>query len=96
MIIATCKITLQLDGVSSLKEKRRILKSVLSKLRQKFALSAAEVAYQDVWQTAQIGLALVGNDGRFLESVLAHAVQWLEEARPDVPISEIETELIHC
>ncbi|MCA9932104.1 MAG: DUF503 domain-containing protein [Anaerolineales bacterium] len=93
MIVATCTITLQLEGVFSLKDKRRILKSVISRLRQQFNLSVAEVDCQDVWQTAVIGLAAVGNDTRFLHSLLEKAVGWIEQQRPDVPIAAYNIEM---
>jgi uncharacterized protein YlxP (DUF503 family) len=92
MIVATCVIKLQLDGVSSLKEKRRILKSVLARLTNQFNVAAAEVDYQDVWQTAVIGLAAVGNDSAHLHSMLEKAVGWIETQRPDVPIAEYSIE----
>jgi uncharacterized protein YlxP (DUF503 family) len=88
MIVATCVIELQLDGVSSLKEKRRILKSVLARLTNQFNVAAAEVDYQDVWQTAVIGLAVVGNESAHLHSSLEKVVGWLEAQRPDVPIAD--------
>lgn len=93
MIVATCTITLQLDGVFSLKDKRRILKSVLARLRQQHNLAVAEIDCQDVWQTAVIGLVTIGNDGRHLHSSLQHAVEWLASNRPDVPISDYTIEL---
>jgi uncharacterized protein len=92
MIIATCVITLQLEGVYSLKDKRRILKSMLVRLRQQFNLAVAEVAHQDVWQTAVIALVSVGNDTRYLHGLLEKAVKWIEEQRPDVPIADYQIE----
>ncbi len=92
MIVATCVIKLHLDGVSSLKEKRSILKSVLKRLTNQFNVAAAEVDYQDVWQTAVIGLAAVGNDSAYLHGLLQKAVDWIETQRPDVPIAEYSIE----
>ena len=86
MIVATCVITLELDGVRSLKEKRSILKSIIARLRQEFNLSVAEIDSQDTWDTAVIGLAAIGNDGRYLHGVMQKAVEWLETNRPDAPI----------
>jgi uncharacterized protein len=83
-----------LSGVSSLKEKRRILKSVLARLTQQFNLAAAEVDSQDVWQTAVIGLATVGNDTRYLHGLLEKAVTWLQNNRPDAPIDEYHIEIL--
>lgn len=86
MHVATCVIKLQLGGVFSLKEKRRILKSILAKLPQKFNVAVAEVDHQDVWQTAVIALVTVGNDKAYLHGLLEKAVSWIEQTRPDVPI----------
>ena len=94
MIIATCTIQLSLEGVSSLKEKRRILKSILTKLRQHFNLAVAEVDYQDVWQTAVIGLVTIGNDTGYLHGLLEKAVAWIENNRPDVPIDDYGIEFL--
>lgn len=92
MVVATCIITLDLEGVRSLKEKRRILKSILAHLHQGFNLSAAEIDAQDVWQTAVIGLAAAGNDQHHLHSVLEKAVDWIETQRPDAPINSYHIE----
>lgn len=94
MIIASCMITLQLEAVFSLKEKRRILKSILNRLPQKFNVAVAEVDHQDVWGTAVIGLVTVGNDAARLHSQLQKAVIWLEKQRPDVPIADYEIEIL--
>lgn len=94
MVVATCVIELNLSGVSSLKEKRRILKSILARLPQQFNVAAAEVAHQDVWQTAVIALATIGNDGRYLHGLLEKAVAWLADNRPDVPIDAYRIEIL--
>lgn len=93
MLVVTCVIRLRLDGVHSLKEKRRILKSVLARLPQKFNVAAAEVDCQDVWQTAVIALVTVGNDDGYLHGLLEKAVAWLERERPDVPIDAYSIEI---
>jgi hypothetical protein len=93
MIVATCVVELQLEGISSLKEKRRILKSILARLPQQFNLAVAEVDYHDVWQSAAIGLVTIGNDAAHLHSLLEKAVRWLEQNRPDVPIATYAIEI---
>lgn len=94
MIIASCTITLQLEAVFSLKEKRRILKSILARLPQKFNVAVAEVDHHDVWGTAVIALVTVGNNTTHLHKQLQKAVAWLEQQRPDVPIADFEIEII--
>ncbi len=92
MFVATCIIILDLEGVRSLKEKRRILKSILARLHQEFNISAAEVDGHDLWQSAVIGLTVGGNDQRHLHSVLQKAVDWIETQRPDAPIQDYRIE----
>jgi uncharacterized protein YlxP (DUF503 family) len=92
MLVATCVIKLNLNGVHSLKGKRRILKSILARLTRQFNLAAAEVDCQDVWQTAVIGLATVGNDAGYLHGMMEKAVAWVAQSRPDVPIDEYTIE----
>lgn len=93
MIVATCVVELQLEGVYSLKEKRRILKSILARLPQHFNLAVAEVDHQNVWQSAAIGLVTIGNDAAHLHSLLENAVTWIAENRPDVPIADYAIEI---
>lgn len=88
MLVASCVIKLNLTGVHSLKEKRRIVKSILARLPRQFNLAVAEVDCQDVWQTAVIGLVTIGNDNGLLHGQLEKAVAWLAEFRPDVPIDD--------
>ena len=94
MIIATCVVTLHLEGAFSLKDKRRIVKSLAARLPQQFNVAVAEVDHQDVWQTAVLGMVTVGNDARYLHTTLQKAVSWIEEQRPDVPIADYSIEII--
>jgi len=94
MTIATCVIILELAGVRSLKEKRSILKSIIARLRQEFNLSVAEVDDQDAWGTAVIGLAAVGNDRAYLHGMMEKSVAWIEDHRPDVPITGYRIEFV--
>lgn len=92
MFVATCTIQFSLYGVESLKDKRRILKSILTKLPRQFNVAVAEVDHQDHWQSAVIGIVTVGNDAAHLHSVLERSVAWIERQRPDVPIYEYAIE----
>jgi len=79
MVVGLCSVELHLSGVTSLKEKRRIVKSLLQRLHNRFNVSAAEVDYQDYWQKACIGLACVGNEGRYINEVLQQSVNFVEQ-----------------
>ena len=67
-----------LQGNSSLKGKRKVVKSILGRLRSRFNLAAAEVEDNDLWQKIGLGLAVVGNDRRFVNSVLDKILDFIE------------------
>lgn len=61
-------ITFRLHGCHSLKGKRKIVKSIIQRLRNNFNVSVAEVGSNDIHQRAVIGFALVGNDRTVINS----------------------------
>jgi len=79
MVIGTGIIILRLHECHSLKEKRRIIKSVISKICNNFNASAAEVGSNDIHQRAEIGYALVGNDQSLINSKLDKILNMVDE-----------------
>ncbi|HEU4339024.1 MAG TPA: DUF503 domain-containing protein [Planctomycetota bacterium] len=77
MIIGSLKFRLHLRDCHSLKEKRRVIKSLKDQLSNKFNISVAEVEDQDQWQVAEIGIAAVGTDTAFVQSVLSSVEGWV-------------------
>jgi uncharacterized protein YlxP (DUF503 family) len=78
VIVGTLKIRLVLREAHSLKDKRRVIKSLKDTLSNKFNISVAETDEQDVWQTAEIGVAaVVGTDTPFVQSVLTSVVNYI-------------------
>ena len=73
MVVGIGIITLRLHECRSLKGKRKIVKSIVSQLRNKFNASVAEVGANDIYQRAEIGFSLVGNDKRVINSKLDKA-----------------------
>jgi len=70
MIVGVMAWELALAGCQSLKDKRRIVKSLKDRLHQRFNVSAAEVDHQDVWQRAALAVSVVTTDRRHAEEVL--------------------------
>ncbi len=95
MIVATCQIELTLPGVSSLKQKRSVLRGLIAGLHKKFHVAAAEVDLHDVWQSSTIGLAAVSTSANHAEQVLENVVRWIEEYRPDLEVVDYTIEAIH-
>jgi len=95
MVIGACEITLHLPECHTLKEKRQIVKSVLARVRNQFEVAIAEVDENDRWQIAVLGITCVSNSSQLANEVLERVRHYIEESRPDVVLSNIESEVIH-
>lgn len=93
MVIGSLVLHLRLPEVHSLKEKRSIVKSIVARLRNEFNVSAAEVAEQDRWQLAVIGVACVSGNGDHARKHLDAVVDWVYAHRPDVDVTDTEIEV---
>jgi uncharacterized protein YlxP (DUF503 family) len=79
MIVSMIQIIFQIPDIANIKEKRRVIKSVLEKMKKRYHLSAAEVDLNDSLSFAQIGGALVSNSKTFGETVLQKAFDMIEK-----------------
>ncbi|NIW96613.1 MAG: DUF503 family protein, partial [Phycisphaerae bacterium] len=68
MVVGIGIITFRLHDCRSLKGKRKVVKSIISRLRNNFNASVAEIGSNDVHQRAEIGFSLVGNDQSIINS----------------------------
>jgi len=66
-------------GARSLKEKRRVVKSLTSQIRGKFNCSIAETEYLDLWQRAHITVCVVSNEHKFTNTQLNEIVKFAEK-----------------
>lgn len=70
MFIGVLTVPIYLNGIGSLKDKRRIVKSLVERLRSRFNVSASEVGAMDNKRMAVVGISVVSNDGGFVEEQL--------------------------
>ena len=77
MTVGIARLTFLLHEAQSLKDKRRVVKSMVEKSRHRFNVSVAEVDDQDKLQRAAIGVAVIGNDGRVLNSLLDRIIDFM-------------------
>jgi uncharacterized protein YlxP (DUF503 family) len=95
MVIVAATLDLDLPGVSSLKEKRGILKTLIARLHKTFDIAVAEVDLNDAWQSAVLGVAIVSNGAGHAEAKLQSVLRWIEHNRPDLEIVDYTYEVIH-
>ena len=78
MVIGAMTIELFIHDNQSLKGKRKIVKSMIGKVKSRFNVSIAEVGFNDKWQRIELGVSTVGNDRRFVDSSLANVLSFIE------------------
>ena len=94
MHVGVCTIELRLPGNGSLKEKRSVVKPIISRVRHEFNVSIAEVAAQDAWQRAVLGVACVSASADYAHGQLERVVQWIESNRFDVELLDYQIDLL--
>lgn len=93
MVVGVCKVVLIIHGSRSLKEKRRVVKSVLKKVQNTFNVSASEVGDHELLQRAEIAFVTVAGDGPFVNSVVDKVLNFIEELQL-AEVSEQSVEII--
>ena len=93
MNVGVCRIELRLPENQSLKGKRRVIKSIITRLQNKYKVSVAEVDSQDLWQLATLGIACISNHRRHANETLSSVVKFVAQNYPDLELlsSEIES-----
>ncbi|MBN2467019.1 MAG: DUF503 domain-containing protein [Deltaproteobacteria bacterium] len=94
MVVGICRLDIRIHGNNSLKGKRQVIKRIIERTRSKFNIAIAEVGDNDLWQSAKIGFSVVGNDKRFINSVLDTVTRFVEELNI-AEIVDSEWEIIH-
>lgn len=67
-----------LHGNRSLKDKRSVVKSLVEKSRHRFNVSIAEVADQDIHERTTLGIAVIGSEGRIVNSLLDRIIDFMD------------------
>lgn len=93
MVIGVLTLELFMGEASSLKCKRRILKSLIDKMKSRFNVAVAEVDKQDKWQHSTVGVTCVTNDRTHAHQMLSAVVKFVESSGT-VEILDIKTEML--
>jgi uncharacterized protein len=94
MIVAAARITLLIPENNSLKGKRQVVRSLIEKVRHRFGVAIAEVDSQDLWQRAELGVAVVGNDETLLSKRVDQVMHFMENLHV-AEIIDSQLELVH-
>lgn len=93
MTVIACTIELHLPAPASLKDKRRILKSVMERIQHRFNVSIAEIGDHELWQRAALGVACVGRDRQPTLRVIDQVVGFIRR-NPEVELIHHEMQVV--
>jgi uncharacterized protein YlxP (DUF503 family) len=79
VVVSLIRLIIELPPLGSIKEKRRIVKSLIDRVRVKFRVSIAEVDLHESLTFAEIGAAFVSNSRRLGESVMNKVLGYVED-----------------
>ena len=93
--IGVLSMHLHLPGCSSLKDKRRVVKSLIAKMQNKFNVSVAEIDYLDVWQDTEIAVTVVSNNKNQSMEILQSILNWVTNKWHEGYIADDNIEIIY-
>jgi uncharacterized protein YlxP (DUF503 family) len=92
MLIGSLLLEMNIPAARSLKDKRSVISSLKTKLRNKFNVSVAEVGEKDLWNRADIAIVVVGDEVSFIDSQLQEIIKFVEYTK-DAFIVDIKQEI---
>ena len=93
MALGCCWIELHIPAATSLKDKRRVVKSILDRLRARLNVSASEMEEQDRWQRALLAIACVSNSQALVSRTFEKALKIVEK-QGHAYVTRYETEFL--
>jgi uncharacterized protein YlxP (DUF503 family) len=94
MVIGVCTLEFYLPESHSLKTKRQVINSLKGKLKNRFNISIAEIDHLDVWQRAALGVAIISNDRRHVDSELSKVLNFIDNSQYASYLMDYSLELI--
>jgi len=84
MIIGVCRIILSIPESFSLKDKRRIKKSIVEKVRNKFNVSIAEIEAQDILNELILGISCISTDSNYIYKTFSDVIKLVEREKDSI------------
>ena len=79
MVLGVGQLTIHIPESHSLKDKRRVIRSITQRVRSRFDVAIAEVDDQQFWQSATIGIVAVSNSGQHADEVIQRVIAFVEQ-----------------
>ena len=96
MIIGTAQLSIQIPEAQSLKDRRRVVKSLIERVRARYDVAIADIDDPQYWQSARIGVVAVSNSSKHADEVVQQVVHFVEQNLRDGYLADVQTEIIHA
>ncbi len=93
MVLGVLELDIRLFSPNSLKDKRSIIKRLISRVRSIFNVSVSEIGHQDLWQRALLGVAFITTERSFAQRVLSKIMRFVEKER-DISLIDSKMEVL--
>lgn len=94
MVVGVCRLTISIAESYSLKDKRRVVKSLVERLRHRFNVAVAEVEDHEVWNSAVIGVACVSTGSAHAQEILDHVLAFADTGHADAELIDHSIEIL--
>jgi len=94
MNVGVCRIHLEFPASHSLKDKRKVLRSIVERVQSRFNVAIAEVDRNDSWQVATLGVTCVSNDSQHANEMLSKVVHYVQDCREEAVIADYDVEML--
>jgi uncharacterized protein YlxP (DUF503 family) len=93
MVVGVLTLEISIDGAFSLKEKRMTVNRIRDRVRRRFNVAVAEVADNDLWNCACIGVAAISNQQRHANEMLSKVAAFVAAIR-DCEVEDFSIEFL--
>ena len=94
MNVGVCRIDLEFPASHSLKDKRKVLRSIVARVQSRFNVAIAEVDRNDSWQVATLGVTCVSNDSRHASEMLSKVVHYIQGCREEAVMADYDVDML--
>ena len=85
MFVLAYEVELHVGTSQSLKDKRQVVSRSLDGARRRYGVAAAEIGFQDQWQRALLGFAVVASSARQATEIIDEVDRFVW-SRPDLDV----------